>query len=65
MLISSVLLTNAYQYKKQRENYSRAQSTGAGMSAGFIAFYMLIATVFFLMELSATILLITTKKLIL
>lgn len=55
MLISSVLLANSFQkhkeYKKQKENYSGWQSSGAGISAGFVAFYMVIAMLFFLMEL--------------
>ena len=52
MIISSTYLRNAIErYKKnRRENYSVGDSAGAGASAAFDSFTLIIAILFFLLE---------------
>ena len=52
MLLSSYVLQNSFEnYKKSRENYSIGETVGAGASAAVVSFMLVVAVLFFLMEL--------------
>jgi uncharacterized membrane protein len=55
MLVSSSILNSAVEkykyYNVKRENYSNSDSAKAALSAAFYSFVLLIAVIFFIMEL--------------
>lgn len=52
MLLSSYLLQNSYEkYKKARENFTAGEAVEAGTSAAFTSFTMVVAIIFFVLEI--------------
>lgn len=51
IISSSILRKSVEKYNKYRENFTKSESMSAGISAGFVTLFLIMAVIFFALEL--------------